>query len=491
MELSSQPDPLTLGLDLGTGGARAIVADISGRVVARSTASIEQSPIVDEVHEQEPEAWWAAARQAISEAIRTVGQVGAAADSLLGLSIDGTSGTLVCVDEANRALRPSIMYNDGRAKEEAEELNEMADDFIQRFGYRFEASFALAKIYWIKRHDPEVFDKTAWFAHQADYVMWRLTGQPGFTDYGNALKTGFDLIEERWPEWIDELVGGERLPEAIAPGTRVGAISEEAATATGLPAGLAVVSGTTDGTAACVASGLNRPGDYNTTLGTTLVFKGINRELLKDPHGLIYCHKLPGGRWLPGAASNTGGEWIEQSFAAGRLEDLNAKARQWLPSNCLVYPLARQGERFPFKCADARGFCVGKPAATEESYAAHLQGAAFVERLGYRLLDDLAGLGDNSDGGEVYSTGGGTSSDVWCQCRADLTGRVVHRPKAPESAFGSAILAASGVYYYSLSDAIENMVEIGDSFFPNARTRGRYDALFGRFCEELKERGYF
>ncbi len=78
--------------------------------------------------------------------------------------------------------------------------------------------------------------------------------------------------------------------------------------------GLTVVAGATDGTAAFLVSGARRPGDYNTSLGTTLIIEGISREICRHPAGLIYCLKLPGGRWLPGAASNTGGQWIGVLF---------------------------------------------------------------------------------------------------------------------------------------------------------------------------------
>ena len=190
-----------------------------------------------------------------------------------------------------------------------------------------DSSFALPKIGWIARHEPLVFERTARFVHQADYIVGKLTGDFTVTDYSNALKTGFDLREDRWPRWINELPGVvERLPAVVAPGTPIGRISADAAATTGLPSGLTVVAGATDGVAAALASGLRVPGDYNTTVGTTLVFKGLSRDIVRHRQGLVYSHKLPGGLWLPGAASNTGAAWIAAWFPGGVVKDLDRAA---------------------------------------------------------------------------------------------------------------------------------------------------------------------
>ena len=176
-----------------------------------------------------------------------------------------------------------------------------------------------------------------------------------------------------------------------APGSPIGAVSSAAAAETGLPEGLCVVAGATDGTAAFLASGARSIGDYNTTLGTTLVFKGISSQICRHPQGVIYCHKLPGGRWLPGAASNVGTDWIGAMFAGGDLAAMDAAAASRLPSRHIAYPLVRSGERFPFLAPDARGFFDAEMSDKADRYAACLQGVALVERLGYQVLDAAAG----------------------------------------------------------------------------------------------------
>jgi len=478
-----------IGVDLGTGGVRAMAVGVSGEVVASSSVSLEGTTVADEggIHEQSPQFWWEATCRGLQELMGELASTGISGEQLKGLAVDGTSGTVVFLDGAGEPLRPGIMYNDARSGEEAQGLNDLAADFCEKLGYRFAASFALAKIDWVRRNEPEIFGKTVRFLHQGDYIEGRLCGEFGLSDYSNALKTGYDLVEDEWPGWIDNLPGVcERLPQVAAPGEQIGQVCGVAAGQTGLPEGFPVVAGATDGTAACVASGVRRPGDYNTTLGTTLVFKGISEKLGRHPEGLVYSHKLPGGFWLPGAASNTGGEWIESEFSGVDLGEMDGKAREGLPSSCVAYPLARRGERFPFSSEGAEGFCLPEPADETERFAACLQGTALVERMGYEVVDGVAG----TSGGEVFSTGGGSRSDVWMQCRADVTGRVIHRPAVPESAFGSAVLAAAGTVCGDVWTAVEHMVRIERTFTPDRNRVVRYEELYGRFREEIEQRGW-
>ena len=498
---------LFLGIDVGTGGVRTMAVSETGEVAAAASVPFEAETLAVERdrHEQSPQAWWRAVCRTTAAVIDQLSRrYESVQQRLAAVAVDGTSGTLVALDRAGEPLRPALMYNDSRSADEADALNAAAGDFCDKLGYRFNASFALAKIAWLRCHEPAVFDAAARFVHQADFIVERLTGQPAITDYSNALKTGYDLIDECWPAWIDQLMGVvSRLPNVVAPGSPIGVVSGKAAAETGLPAGLRVVAGATDGTAAFLASGARNVGDYNTTLGTTLVFKGISSRICRDPQGMIYCHKLPGGRWLPGAASNVGTDWIAAMFPGGDVAAMDAAAAERLPTEAVAYPLIRSGERFPFLAAKARGFFVPELPDPTDRYTACLEGVALVERLGYQMLDAAGESGDarevairrgteeiadedfrEGEGffrqsppspcvapvrGEVYATGGGSRSDVWMQCRADVTGRVLHRPVCGESAFGAAVLSAVGTHYNSIMEAVGRMVGLERTFTPDRR----------------------
>ncbi len=481
--------PVFLGIDLGTGGVRALAVDEQGSVLASANVNFPPAPgnFPEGHHEQQPEVWWQTACRALGRLTDKLTRCGISPDALRGAAIDGTSGTLVLLDRDGHPVRPALMYNDSRGAEQASQINAVAGEFIARHGYSFSSSFAAAKLRWLQEHEPQAFSRGRFAAHQADYLAFRLTGDLGLTDFNNALKTGYDLLEDRWPDWLtaDSAIA-DRLPEVLAPGTSLGRVSKAGADATGLPPGLPILAGTTDGVAAALASGLNRPGQYNTSLGTTLVFKGLSDTISADPRGLVYSHKLPGGRWLPGAASNTGGQWIGRWFGDADWAAMDHQAPDLLLSAPVAYPLARSGERFPFAHPQASGFFVRQPAAEPERYAACLLGTALVERLAYEVLDRVTGQSAE----EIYATGGGSRSDVWSQCRADVTGLPLNRPACTETAFGAAVLVASGVSGDALDEVVRKMVHIEKSFFPNVSRAVLYQERFEEFGKELRRRGY-
>jgi sugar (pentulose or hexulose) kinase len=261
-------------------------------------------------------------------------------------------------------------------------------------------------------------------------------------------------------------------------------VSAAAAAETGLPAGTPVRAGMTDGCAAQVAARALRPGSWSTALGTTLVVKGATTQLLHDPSGAVYCHLNPDGGWLPGGASSTGAGIVARDFAGHDLDALTAAAERHLPSGGVTYPLAGEGERFPFVAPDARGFtcCVGD--SVEERFAGVLQGVALIERLSY---DVLAGLGADT-GGPVTLSGGATRNEVWNQLRADVLGRPALLPESVEAAVGMAVLAAAPVG--RLADTAEAMVRIARVYEPDAARGARYAEPYRDLCAALVERGW-
>ncbi len=492
--------PCVMGLDLGTGGARAVIVSAEGEVVALHSVGFGQVDGIRRTatnveHEQDPTLWWEAARRALVGVVAEFEEQGGATETLQAIAIDGTSGTVLGVDESGTACTPALMYNDGRAHAEARELSEWAGQASS--DAPVSASWSLAKMLWLERHEPGGFDRTRFFTHQADYIASRLTGTVGWTDASNALKSGFDLQAQAWPDWLSDRSDIPRkLPEVVQPGTVRGQVLDRVARELRIPLGLKVVAGATDGTAAFLASGAARVGDDNTTLGTTLVFKRLADHPPVDPSGLVYSHRLPDHaddqgfhheRWLPGAASNVGGEWIREDHPGADLAQLDFAAEPLLPTEFLAYPLVGKGERFPFLAPAALGFCDAPADQAAPGFAARLQGVAFVERLAYEALDRVTG---QAAPGDVFATGGGSASDIWMQLRADVTGRTLHRPQCHESAFGSAILAAANTIHDGLWDAMGRMLVIERSFHPDSLRGPTYDDLFGAFRHRLEQLGY-
>lgn len=480
-----------LGIDLGTQGVRALVADLNGRVHAEADASFPAEQVVAAqpgVFEQDPRLWRHSLTVALGQALARFREAGHAVEAIAALSVTSTSGTLCLVDGDGEPVGAAIMYSDTRSAAEAEEAQAAGGETVARIGARFNASFALNKALWLQRHDPAAMARARWLLSPTDLVIGWLSGEWGRTDWTNALKWGYDLVDLRWPEFIgrDLALPVDKLPRVEAPGAIVGRAETPLAAAVGLAPSTLVVAGATDGTASQLASGAVSPGDWNSTLGTTLVLKGVSEALLFDPQGRIYCHRHPDGYWLPGGASSTGADCLAQRFSADDLVRLDEAALQRTPTDLVIYPLVRRGERFPFLRDNAEGFALGESDDTATRLAAHLEGLAYVERLAYETVESLGATVRDT----IYAVGGATRSHAGMQIRADVLGRCLALPEVPSGAMGAAVLAARGVVFDSLTTAVRRMVRCQAVIEPRQERVTAYAERYGRFTAACRERGY-
>ncbi|MFF8289469.1 FGGY-family carbohydrate kinase [Streptomyces sp. NPDC016309] len=472
-------DAVHLGLDLGTQSARAVAVDGTGRLLAAASRPLTGRR--DGVrHEQDPAQWWSALAAACREAL-----TGIAPERIRGLAVDATSGTVLLADPQGHPLTPGLMYDDGRARAYTARANRAGGEVWRELGYRaMQPTWALPKLLWL-------LDNTdfpdARLLHQADLITWRLAGHQVAADTGHALKTGYDLVHERWPDAELARMGvpAGLLPDVVRPGTVLGTVCADAADATSVPAGTPIVAGMTDGCAAQIGAGALTPGAWNSVLGTTLVLKGASPHLVRDPGGVVYCHRGPGGTWLPGGASSSGAGAVARRFPGADLDALTARAEA-TGSTAVAYPLTGGGgERFPFRAPDATPFVLGDPRGDAEEFHALLLGTACVERLCFDYLDHLGAPVD----GPLTLTGGGARNRYWSRLRADVLGRPVTLPEHAESATGMAVLAAtaSGV---TLEEAAAAMVRTRERLDPDPSRTARLTPVYLDFVDELTRRGW-
>jgi sugar (pentulose or hexulose) kinase len=481
-------DTFVLGIDLGTQGVRAMVANLRGEVIVEEKEDIRFSLQEGRRFEQDPREWWEKTERCVGKTLAAFSALGHSLTSLRAISCDSTSGTVVPVDVQGRPLMHALMYNDSRAQEETHIVNEAAQDVTERLGYRFDPSFALCKVLWLKRNLPEIFEKAAYFLHPTDYLVGHLTGVFGISDISNTLKMGYDLMEKRWPPFIEEKLGIplKKLPKVVKSGEIIGTLSPSLARTWGLSPKTLVVSGATDGTAAFYASGATRPGDVSSTLGTTLVVRSISERHVKDPLGRVYCHLHPEGFWLPGGASNTGGECLAHFFPQANLAEWDEKvALLPLPTGLVVYPMVRKGERFPFAHPEAEFFSLGERKDDLEFYAACLEGVGYVERYGFELLEHLGATRIQ----RVFVSGSGSKSAIWRKIRANILGLPLYLPRFPDAALGACIMAACPLFG-GISQAAQNMVHVVAQEEPDPALSVLYEEKYQRFVEECAKRGY-
>lgn len=493
MSLSSY----VLGIDMGTSGVRCLVVDEAGRTVAQGSSPLPV-PKVDVLwHEQDAELWWTGTTDALKKTSKDLRANGGRPEYIQALAVDGTSGTIVPVDRDLKPLRAGIMYNDARAHREAERLNELGEETLLRLGYRFNASFSLAKILWLIQNEPDVVEKTYEVLHQSDFITSRLSEAPkrygkSMSDASNALKSGYDILEHCWPEYLSEAgIEMAKLPEVKRIGQALGTVSKDIAEDLGLNPECVIVAGMTDGTAGCVASGANKIGDMNTTLGTTIVWKMLTSALVCDPEGRLYSHRHPGGGFLPGGAGNSGGEGLSSFFQgspksiAENLARLASEISSGPPTGAITYPLASPGERFPFVDSNFVAFTTASKEDESFLYRSCLEGIACIERWGYEVGAELGAECE----GEVWTTGKGADIDPWLQIRADFLDRPVCRASRPESAYGTALVAAMNVWFDgSWEETASHLIKEAHRCEPNAEYRSACDDQYLRFREACSNR---
>ncbi|NDY92929.1 FGGY-family carbohydrate kinase [Ideonella livida] len=455
MTPSASLTPLAVGLDLGTSGVRAVALDAAGALRAQARVALpaplrQPGPDGLETLTQNPALWWQAVRQALAA---LVAQLGPAARGVRTLAVDGTSGTLLMTDAHGQALGPAWMYADASAPAEAARVAACAPADSPARG----AASPLARALRLCRLHPQ----GAHLLHQADWIAAQLRGpRPAgpaplaVSDENNVLKLGFDLQACAWPDWFSALQAQEdaaalttapgarlqaALPLVLAPGTPLGPLDPGVAAALGLPPDTLVAAGTTDGVAAFLATGACAVGDGVTSLGSTLVLKQLCAQPVQAAAWGVYSHRLggPGGLWLAGGASNSGGAALLQHFSAARMAELTPRLRPEEPTGLDYHPLAGVGERFPVNDPAQTSRTTPRPDDDLRFFQGLLEGVAGVEALGYQRLAEL-GAGPLR---RVFSVGGGARNPGWTTLRQRRLGVPLCQPPHDEAACGAARLA--------------------------------------------------
>lgn len=474
--------PYFIGIDIGTQGARVVLLDTKGTVAASAGQVFPLSEASRE--EQSPDVWWGACLTSLKELKAKAADVDFT--KVQAIAVTSTSGTVIPLDNQHRPLHNAIMYSDKRSVKQAELCTAVAVKYHNKGFTAFNSSSALAKIVWFGDTHPEKAARIDKWIHAADYLTGMLSGCWGVTDYTNAFKTGYDVSEYEWPEYLYTQLPlkKEWLPEVFPSGTVIGTLSQAVAKVTGLPASIKVTVGITDGCASQIASGAVNPGEWNTTIGTTMVIKGVTKKQIVDEEGRIYSHRHPAGYWMPGGASNTGADWVTNEFG-DNLEALGKAAEKLIPTELISYPLRQHGERFPMVAPNAVGF-EPEGLSMAERFTANMEGVAYLERFSFELIQGFT----NEKVKAVFTAGGGSNSDVWLKIRSNVLNLPIYKMKEVSGAVGAAIMAASNTHFSSLADAVAALTIIDKEVQPEAWLAAAYDKNYHRFLNLLQKKGY-
>jgi sugar (pentulose or hexulose) kinase len=418
---------LALGIDVGTSGVRLAAIDRDERVVAFAETAMPPPRRDGDRITQDPAIWLGGLEEAMG---RLAGMLDLR--RVKGLAVDGTSGTLVAVDDAGRAMTPASLYNDRADDAAIAAVGRAAPAASAALG----ATSPLARAMRLLS-----MGGVARILHQADWIAGQMSGRFDVSDENNALKTGYDPVARRWPAWIaDTGVAEDVLPTVVPAGTVIGGVSAHAAQRFGLRPGTSVVAGTTDGCAAFLATGAAETGEAVTSLGSTLVLKVFCERPVSAPQYGLYSHRI-GDRWLAGGASNTGGAALARFFTTQAIREISARIEPDKESGLDYYPLPARGERFPINDAEFEPRMTPRPDDDVAFLHGLLEGIAKIEALGYRRLAELGG----PPLARVYSVGGGAANATWSRIRGSILGVPLRPSKSDEAAVGVARLARRAI----------------------------------------------
>jgi xylulokinase len=486
-----------LGIDVGTGGTRALVIDSNGRIAASATS--EHVPFASPETgwaEQDPRDWW----RATTEAVRAVlAQPGVTADSIKAVGFSGQMHGSTLLDRNGEVVRPALLWCDQRTARQCEQITEQlgAARLIELTLNPALTGFTLPKLLWVRDREPELWRDVRSVLLPKDYVRFRLTGEKA-TDVADASGTLlFDVGGRRWSQtMLDEMtLDPSLMPEVFESPEITSSVSPAGAEATGLRAGTPVVAGGGDQAAGAVGMGIVRPGAVSATIGTSgVVFAATDRPAI-EPGGRVhtFCHAVP-GRWHVMGVTLSAGlslRWFRDNVGAGPDDGRDpydrltaAAARAPAGSDGVLWAPYLMGERTPHLDPHARAALVGLSGSHTLGHVIR----AVLEGVAFSLKDTFTIFGEMQvPVGNVRLGGGGARSPLWRQIQADVYGYPVEIVEAEEgAAYGAALLAGVGSGVWKTVDqACDAVVRVATRVTPNeadrtalARAYTRYRALY-------------
>src|SRR5580698_6890047 len=397
---SDPPGPVcTLGLDLGTSSAKAIVLDTGGKVLAQASAGYAVTSTMAGYAESEPAQWWNAVTACAREAVHAAG----AQPSAIGLS--GQMHGLVMTSRDGGALRPALLWADSRATGTLRAYRRLGSRALTRLANPLAPGMAGPMLKWIAENEPRTYTEARWALQPKDWVRARLTGEVHAEPSDASATLLYDVPGDRWDLEVVGALGLDAsllapvLPSAGAP---AGHLVAEAGTDLGLPAGIPVAAGAADTAAAALGSGVG-PGDIQLTVGTgAQVIRPLAAPVSRADAGVnLYRSATPDGWYHMGATLSAGLSlnWVRETMNATWAE-LYASADRPGRAHDPIFVPHLSGERTPYCDPALRGSWSSLSLASDRTSVLRsaLEGTAFAIR---DALDALLGedrLGEDRPG---------------------------------------------------------------------------------------------
>ncbi|KKN17889.1 hypothetical protein LCGC14_0961280 [marine sediment metagenome] len=456
--------------DVGTTGARTIIFDINGKVIARD---YEEYPVVKQpvgISEQDPIIWWNAVKNTCKNVMRTVNK-----DDVIGISATFLRGTIVIIDKEGDVLHPALTWMDEREETTAKEWKKEVD--LRR---------SIPKALWLKNNKPDLFSKADKIIHPDTYIYMKLC-DVCVTDPTNGI---LGIINKNSLKWDNELAESfglpvELWPELHTPGEIIGELSDLAANALGLKKNTPVILGGGDQQCSALGLGVITKGQAKITTGTgTFVDYVVDSPV--EPAGDFPIFSYPSvikGKWnieglIPGTGTSL--KWFAENFSQLQIkesQERNIDVYEILTEEASIIPPGSEGLLFIplyiFRKGTIHG--LGWNHTRGHMIRAIMESAALGARMYLQLLEGMGG-GKTT---EIRIDGGAMNSDLWAQIFADVTSKPVLIPEVKDgAAMGAAILGFCGCKSYnSIEKAVETMVRFPTTKNPDKESSKIYKRL--------------
>lgn len=447
-----------LVFDVGTSSVKAVLFDKKGSIAAEAETPYQTLAHADGRQEQEPSDWI----EATKESVR---QLAPDPDAVKLIVLSGTMQSVIPVDENGKAIRPAILYSDGRATVELADLLPVFLPLSEAIGNIPNEFMSAFKMAWMHRHEREFFKRTAKFHSGAkDFVSQWLTGK-AVTDPTAASTVGLMNLKQR--TWIEPLLAAinldqDRLP-AIVPGDEiVGRLLAKVASDLGLREGTPVMNGSGDAGASTMGAGIDGDGATYVYVGTTAWAAQVHRqsEAVLETSQSIYslAHPCDSSLSIRIGAMLSGGDsaaWMSEALARPLLDlDALLSDAAFDPSTAMFLPYLK-GERCPFMDSGVRAAFIqlSRSDGAAELHHAVIEGIALAIRMNVDALGDVAS--------DVLLLGGGALSSHLPQILADCLERPVTVAEAPASvtALGCFRLGARTLGWPDARPAVSRRIE--------------------------------
>jgi len=479
-----------LAHDLGTSGNKATLFDTDGKMIASKTSSYDTNFFNNNWAEQNPDDWWKAVCESSATLLAEIEP-----GDIAAVALSGQMMGCLPVSADGSALRPSMIYCDQRARDQADRLTaEIGPEaFYAIVGHRISASYSIEKLMWLKDNEPDTYAATAHMLNAKDYINFKLTGQIA-TDYSDASGTNaFDLNTFKWSDQVIEVaeIDPALLPEARPSTDILGKITSEAAQATGLLEGTPVAIGGGDGSCAAVGVGCVRPGMAYGYVGSSSWIALASKKPIVDEQmrTMNWAHVVPGYLHPAGTMQTAGSsyQWLKNEICLAEVAD--AQARDASPyelidakiadsppgANGLIFLPYLMGERTPRWNPNARGAFIGLTLAHKRADMLR----AVLEGVTHNLciIADIFRAHVPFD--SVTVIGGGAKGAVWRQMMADIYNCRIQKLNVLEEAtsMGAAVTAGVACGAFENFDVIERFVSVDSTHEPDPQAAAVYDKI--------------